>query len=82
MLIVWSPLFLQVLNLTRIYITKRHEFVVPLIEKYAQEWQVTGNPIYRPLWWISPNDPATFTIDDEYLIGDEVSFHYTGTKPW
>jgi len=44
-----------------------------LILKYAEEWQEAGNPIYRPLWWLSPNDPITFTIDDEFLIGDEVS---------
>ncbi|XP_027028851.1 SITS-binding protein isoform X1 [Tachysurus fulvidraco] len=62
----------KVLNVTRLYITKHQEFVVPLIEKYAQEWQTNGNPIYRPLWWISPNDSETFTIDDEFLIGDEV----------
>ncbi|XP_021329551.2 SITS-binding protein isoform X1 [Danio rerio] len=61
-----------VLNLTRFYIAKHHDFVVPLILKYADEWQETGNPIYRPLWWLSPNDPITFSIDDEFLIGDEV----------
>ncbi|XP_053339020.1 SITS-binding protein [Clarias gariepinus] len=68
----WSFGVDKVLNQTRIYITKHQDFVVPLIEKYALEWQANGNPIYRPLWWISPNDPATFTIDDEFLIGDEV----------
>ncbi|KTF92835.1 hypothetical protein cypCar_00033166 [Cyprinus carpio] len=61
-----------VLNLTRFYIAKHHDFVIPLILKYAEEWQDTGNPIYRPLWWLSPNDPITFTIDDEFLIGNEV----------
>ncbi|TRY77601.1 hypothetical protein DNTS_024423 [Danionella cerebrum] len=61
-----------VLNLTRFYIAKHHNFVVPLILKYAEEWEDTGNPIYRPLWWLSPNDPMTFTIDDEFLIGNEV----------
>ncbi|XP_062857487.1 SITS-binding protein [Trichomycterus rosablanca] len=62
----------HVLNFTRKYIAKHHEFVVPLIEKYAEEWQATGNPIYRPLWWISPDDLTTFNIDDEFLIGDKV----------
>ncbi|XP_065148307.1 SITS-binding protein [Paramisgurnus dabryanus] len=61
-----------VLNITRFYITKHHDFVVPLILKYADEWQTNGTPIYRPLWWLSPDDPITFTIDDEFLIGDEV----------
>lgn len=62
----------QLLNLTQIYITKHQRDVVPLIEKYAEEWRLTGNPIYRPMWWLSPNDPMTFTIDDQFLIGDEV----------
>ncbi|XP_030280466.1 SITS-binding protein isoform X1 [Sparus aurata] len=62
----------RVLNLTRTYIAKHQRDVVPLIEKYAEEWQMTGNPIYRPMWWLSPSDPMTFTIDDQFLIGDEV----------
>ncbi|KAG9333490.1 hypothetical protein JZ751_011498 [Albula glossodonta] len=62
----------RVLNLTRFYISKHQEFVVPLIVKYASEWLADGSPIYRPLWWISPDDPITYTIDDEFLIGDEV----------
>ncbi|KAE8296488.1 SITS-binding protein SP105 [Larimichthys crocea] len=62
----------RVLNLTRSYIAKHQRDVVPLIEKYAEEWLMTGNPIYRPMWWLSPNDPMTFTIDDQFLIGDEV----------
>ncbi|XP_010731064.3 SITS-binding protein [Larimichthys crocea] len=62
----------RVLNLTRSYIAKHQRDVVPLIEKYAEEWLMTGNPIYRPMWWLSPNDPMTFTINDQFLIGDEV----------
>ncbi|RVE72205.1 hypothetical protein OJAV_G00059460 [Oryzias javanicus] len=62
----------QLLNLTRTYIWKHQKDVVPLVEKYAEEWQMTGNPIYRPMWWLSPTDPFTFTIDDQFLIGDEV----------
>ncbi|XP_005988077.1 SITS-binding protein [Latimeria chalumnae] len=61
-----------VLNLTRLYIQKHQDFVVPLIIKYAEEWASLGNPIFRPLWWINPNDPVSFTIDDEFLIGNEI----------
>ncbi|KAM4617170.1 SITS-binding protein-like [Discoglossus pictus] len=61
-----------VLNLTRQYIQKHQEVVVPLLTKYAEEWLNLGIPVYRPLWWISPNDPLTFTIDNEFLIGDEM----------
>ncbi|XP_053305520.1 SITS-binding protein-like [Spea bombifrons] len=61
-----------VLNLTRLYIQKHRDFVVPLLIKYADEWLHLGIPIYRPVWWISPNDPLAFTIEDEFLIGDEM----------
>ncbi|KAL7833547.1 hypothetical protein AOLI_G00285070 [Acnodon oligacanthus] len=68
----WSFSEYWVLNLTKSYLSLHHDFVVPLLLKYAHEWKETTNPIYRPLWWISPEDPFTFTIDDEFLIGSEV----------
>ncbi|XP_072527478.1 SITS-binding protein-like [Salminus brasiliensis] len=68
----WSFSEYWILNLTKSYLSLHHDFVIPLIIKYAHEWRETRNPIYRPLWWISPEDPITFTIDDEFLIGSEV----------
>ncbi|XP_041073753.1 SITS-binding protein-like [Polyodon spathula] len=62
----------RVLNLTRLYILKHQDSVVPLIIKYAEEWASQGRPVFRPVWWINPNDPVTYTIDDEFLIGDEL----------
>ncbi|KAJ7998095.1 hypothetical protein DPEC_G00219000 [Dallia pectoralis] len=61
-----------VLNVTRTMIVHHQDFVVPLLTKYAGDWMTSGSPIYRPLWWLSPNDPVTFTINDQFLIGDEV----------
>ncbi|XP_053576423.1 SITS-binding protein-like [Bombina bombina] len=61
-----------VLNLTRLYIKKHQDTVVPLLTKYTEQWLNVGNPIYRPMWWISPNDPMAFTVDDQFLIGDEM----------
>ncbi|XP_031420220.1 SITS-binding protein [Clupea harengus] len=60
------------LNLTRFYVSKHQDLVVPLIMKYAEVWQSSGDPIYRPLWWMSPDDQVTFTVDDQFLIGDEI----------
>lgn len=62
----------RVLNITRRYIALHQRTVIPLIEKYTEEWLLTGHPIYRPMWWLSPSDPLTFTIDDQFFIGDEV----------
>uniref|UniRef100_A0A8C9MZ58 Glycosyl hydrolase family 31 C-terminal domain-containing protein n=1 Tax=Serinus canaria TaxID=9135 RepID=A0A8C9MZ58_SERCA len=61
-----------VLNLTRQCIQRHQDFVVPLLLKYSEEWQSLGYPIFRPAWWLSPTDPVAFTIEDEFLIGDEV----------
>ncbi|XP_010008689.1 PREDICTED: SITS-binding protein-like, partial [Nestor notabilis] len=61
-----------VLNLTRRCIQRHRDFVVPLLIKYSSEWLRSGYPIFRPAWWLSPTDPAAFTIEDEFLIGDEV----------
>ncbi|NXN72819.1 SP15 protein, partial [Himantopus himantopus] len=61
-----------VLNLTRQCIQRHRDFVVPLITKYSEEWLHSGYPIFRPAWWLSPTDPTAFTIEDEFLIGDEV----------
>ncbi|NWI65141.1 SP15 protein, partial [Todus mexicanus] len=61
-----------VLNLTRQCIQRHRDFVVPLLIKYSKEWLSLGYPIFRPAWWLSPTDPTAFTIEDEFLIGDEV----------
>ncbi|NXL94257.1 SP15 protein, partial [Alectura lathami] len=61
-----------VLNVTRQCIQRHRDFVVPLILKYSEEWLRSGYPIFRPAWWLSPMDPTAFTIEDEFLIGDEV----------
>ncbi|KFW82095.1 SITS-binding protein, partial [Manacus vitellinus] len=61
-----------VLNLTRQCIQRHRDFVLPLLLKYSEEWQSLGHPIFRPAWWLSPTDPTAFTIEDEFLIGDEV----------
>ncbi|NWU86242.1 SP15 protein, partial [Onychorhynchus coronatus] len=61
-----------VLNLTRQCIQRHRDFVVPLLLKYSEEWQSLGHPIFRPAWWLSPMDPTAFTVEDEFLIGDEV----------
>ena len=45
---------------------------MPLLIKYSEEWLGLGYPIFRPAWWLSPTDPTAFTVEDEFLIGDEV----------
>uniref|UniRef100_A0A673L8T6 Neutral alpha-glucosidase AB-like n=1 Tax=Sinocyclocheilus rhinocerous TaxID=307959 RepID=A0A673L8T6_9TELE len=35
----------------------------------------TGQPVMRPLWVEYPDDVATFSIEDEYLIGKDLLVH-------
>uniref|UniRef100_A0A8C4ESV7 Glucosidase II alpha subunit b n=2 Tax=Dicentrarchus labrax TaxID=13489 RepID=A0A8C4ESV7_DICLA len=35
----------------------------------------TGQPVMRPLWVEYPQDPATFALDDEFLIGRDLLVH-------
>ncbi|KAM6104744.1 LOW QUALITY PROTEIN: myogenesis-regulating glycosidase-like [Pterocles gutturalis] len=51
--------------------TDLHEsLVAPLLLELAGEVTDTGDPIIRPIWWISPRDEATHRIDSQFLIGD------------
>ncbi|PKK18212.1 putative family 31 glucosidase KIAA1161 [Columba livia] len=51
--------------------TELHEsLVAPLLLELAGEVTDTGDPIIRPIWWISPCDEATHRIDSQFLIGD------------
>ncbi|XP_078393525.1 SITS-binding protein-like [Cetorhinus maximus] len=61
-----------IVNVTRSYIHRHQTFVAPLIVKQTAVLASLGHPVFRPVWWVSPDDPRTFTLDDEFLIGDEV----------
>lgn len=49
-----------------------HENISDFIIKLAQESAITGHPIVRPLWWISPNDTKASMINDQFVLGDHV----------
>ena len=38
----------------------------------AKDVSKNGYPIIRPLWWIAPDDPEAITVNDQFLIGDDV----------
>ncbi|CAG2109246.1 unnamed protein product [Medioppia subpectinata] len=51
---------------------KLHEQFTPLIIELAKNSVKTGEPIMRPIWWIAPNDPKAFLIDDQFLVGNDL----------
>jgi alpha-glucosidase len=57
------------LSLNRSAIELRYRLLSYL---YTATWQCAqkGTPIARPLLWASPDDPATYALDDQFLCGD------------
>ncbi len=46
----------------------------PYIDSYMKEAKETGVSIMRPLFMEYPEDPAAYTIEDEYLFGRDILF--------
>ena len=47
-----------------------HETLAPILDAAVAETLATGVPLVRPLFWATPDDRATYTIDDEFTLGD------------
>lgn len=39
--------------------------------KFARQATLTGDPVIRPMFWHSPRDTVTFSISDQYMLGDQ-----------
>ncbi|CAG7734444.1 unnamed protein product [Allacma fusca] len=38
----------------------------------ARQTVEDGSPMNRPMWWVDPEDPETYTIDDQFMLGDDI----------
>lgn len=61
----------EVISLARLFVYL-HEEYADLFLKLADESVRTGDPIIRPLWWISPSDETAQSISDQFLVGNEI----------
>ncbi|BFZ01705.1 hypothetical protein BsWGS_04744 [Bradybaena similaris] len=44
-----------------------------LLPYLTQVWQEAPElPIIRPMWWISPDDPVSRVVSDQFLVGDKM----------
>jgi alpha-glucosidase (family GH31 glycosyl hydrolase) len=50
----------------------RHRALSPYILEQVDRAVAEGEPIIKPLFFNFPNEEATYTIDDEWLLGDAV----------
>ncbi|MFF3140912.1 TIM-barrel domain-containing protein [Streptomyces sp. NPDC057927] len=51
---------------------KAHERLAPYIWDQVQATLKTGDPIMRPLFFDFPKDQASYTVDDEWMLGPAV----------
>ena len=49
-----------------------HEIIAPTLDAAVAETLAGGAPLVRPLFWAAPADRATYTIDDEFTLGDRL----------
>ena len=38
----------------------------------TQRWQQTGEPILRPMWYAAPDDPASWPLTDQFMLGPDI----------
>ncbi|KAH1028090.1 myogenesis-regulating glycosidase [Dendroctonus ponderosae] len=49
-----------------------HTEFAPLIINAMERSISEGYPVNPPIWWVDPTDTVALSIDDEYLLGEEV----------
>ncbi len=46
--------------------------LIPYLYSYAEKASQTGAPLMRPLFFEFPDDPRTFNMDTQWLVGNEI----------
>ncbi|MGH3813156.1 MAG: TIM-barrel domain-containing protein [Pseudonocardiaceae bacterium] len=49
-----------------------HQALVPYLHELAEQASQTGLPLIRPLWLAEPADPVAWTVEDAYLLGEDL----------
>ena len=50
----------------------REELLVPRLKALMEDARDRLEPICRPMWWLTPDDPETYAIDDQFTVGDDI----------
>lgn len=49
-----------------------HQALMPYLHELAEQASRTGLPLIRPLWLAEPADPVAWTVEDSYLLGQDL----------
>ncbi|MFO7952977.1 MAG: glycoside hydrolase family 31 protein [Bacillota bacterium] len=61
----------ETLKLIRKYIKLRYRFITYFYDLFREN-SLTGTPVVRPLFYHYQDDPATYNINDQFLLGENV----------
>ena len=61
----------ETLSIYRRIVRMRYRFI-PYLYDLFWEHEITGAPVIRPLVYHYPDDPETYNIEDEYMVGERV----------
>ena len=74
----------EVLAIFRDYVRLRYS-LLPYLYTYAINAAETGLPILRPMWLEFPDDPNTFPLDLQYMLGSDILvapvYNRSGKRP-
>ena len=65
-------LFIQKNSITKKYVDLHAEHAPTLIKLAKERISYYPRPIIRPLWYVSPDDAATYKISDQFMVGNDI----------
>lgn len=54
------------------YYVQLHQEFAPYIQQRVDETIQSGTPLIRPLFWHTPDDLATYAINDQFMLGEDL----------
>ncbi|XP_015908021.1 myogenesis-regulating glycosidase [Parasteatoda tepidariorum] len=61
----------EIVQISKKMLSLREQYIGDIM-RIAHKATLNGEPIIRPLWWITPDDSEAYKIDSEFLVGDEI----------
>ena len=62
----------EVVTIAKKWVDFHEEIITPKLIQLAKLEAVRGYPLIRTLWWLAPEDPETFAIDSQFMVGSDL----------
>ncbi|KAJ0175335.1 hypothetical protein K1T71_009476 [Dendrolimus kikuchii] len=61
----------ETIEISKKFVALHAKYALEII-KACEKAATDGSPVNPPIWWIAPNDTATYDIWDEFLLGESI----------